>query len=78
MLVTGRWILDEPESKIKDHTSRIQFQASSISTFFQQRYKTLRIGCQERKCNNMWWIGSFSFRAFIFEEYLEIDTPVAK
>ena len=26
MLVAGRWILDEPESKIKDHTSRIQHQ----------------------------------------------------
>ena len=26
MLVTGRWILDEPESKIKGHTSSIKYQ----------------------------------------------------
>ena len=31
MLVTGRWILDEPESKIKNHTSSIKYQASVLS-----------------------------------------------
>ena len=46
--------------------------------FFQQRYKTLRIGCQERKYNNIWWVGTISLSAYIFEECLEIDTPVAK
>ena len=28
MLDTGRWILDEPESRIKDHISSIQYQES--------------------------------------------------
>jgi len=33
MLVTGRWILDEPESKIKDHTSSIKNPGTSIQSF---------------------------------------------
>jgi len=31
MLVTGRWILDKSESKIKDHISRIKHPVSVLS-----------------------------------------------
>jgi hypothetical protein len=33
MLDTGRWILDKPVSRIRNHMSSIQDQASSIKSF---------------------------------------------